>query len=673
MSFGFSVSDITSLVQLTTRTYQGWKRACGEYADITHDLSSLNIILSRVAFEVKSPTSLLLHHDHDLSRLREIATNCRGVVDQLATIVSKYDGIVLSRRNNWERIRFGQKNLDGIRDKLTLQITALGTYLDILGVSAIGRMDNKLDGLTEMRNVIDGLAAEIRAGRREGSVMTTYEDDEKEVWRQFRREMISEGFSSENFKKVRSHIRKYVKRMTEAGLLDEDVPKESEDDDRGPEDLTVTGLQEELPANFHQETELPNVYLQPTVATDHSDIGLSDPHNGANIGTQNFRGNDKQYHDLRGSRQTSENMEEIKGSKYEAYSPPEEPNSLSHSSRIWLSDQKYRALKYAHDDRYSNISHSGAHPGSPSNKWSPMRAAGLNPSDTAAYNKMVYTDQIDDVLSPKFASMRLHYLVSMAEQSRWYPETPHHERDDLPPSKPRTSFRSDGPSIISHDPDNHPRNAVPLSLRQSQEKASRLREQETTRQEGRAVGQSYSSDKTHNNEAPVQRKSKKTAKTPATISNTGRPMRASTRSRFGKSIRRAKVLPKLPEDGEYESDLDSGVVHMTIPSPSSSPPPSPRTPGFVGDQSFEKWDSDYKKTFILRQDRDPDGRRYSTDRFVYGPLPDSVMPRLIRLKLAETGDRRFLRHLDHYKHIRYKDMEFPTQRTYLFSGDATPS
>lgn len=34
-------------------------------------------------------------------------------------------------------------------------------------------------------------------GQRAASLMTTYEDDDKEVWKSFRRELVAEGFSSD--------------------------------------------------------------------------------------------------------------------------------------------------------------------------------------------------------------------------------------------------------------------------------------------------------------------------------------------------------------------------------------------------------------------------------------------------------------------------------------------
>ena len=310
MSFGFSVSDITTLVLLTTRAYEGWKGACGEYTDITHDLNSLKIILSLVAVEVATPTSLLLHHDPNLNQIRALASNCKQVVSQLQAVISKYEGIVISRRLNWDRIKLGQKNLDGLRNKLTLQITALGTYSNILGLGALGRMETSHQELSAMKKVIDGVALEIRAGRRDSSVMTTYENDEKEVWRQFRRELIAEGFSSETLKKSKGHLRKYVRKIAEAGLLDEEVSEELEDALEKSDNVSEKSenLSKELPSvseepeNATEQLEnlssknnkegcsgtegcyaanVPEIrcsrtHLQPTVETDHSDTEQGD-------------------------------------------------------------------------------------------------------------------------------------------------------------------------------------------------------------------------------------------------------------------------------------------------------------------------------------------------------------------------------------------------------------
>ena len=226
MSFGFSISDITQVIQLTTRTYRGWKNACGEYNRITRDLETLESILSRLAIEVRQPTSLLLHHDHDLGSLQKITFDCDEIVTELEELVTKYKSLGTNYRRNWDRLMLGNTDVNRLREKLQRQISLLDSYLNVLGISSQGRVEANIQ---DMKKTMDHLAAELRTGRYEGSVMTTYENDEKEVWRLFRRELISAGFRSDKTHRAKHQLRTYLRRMNDAGLLDEDAPEEIED------------------------------------------------------------------------------------------------------------------------------------------------------------------------------------------------------------------------------------------------------------------------------------------------------------------------------------------------------------------------------------------------------------------------------------------------------------
>lgn len=227
MSFGFSISDLITLIQLTTQTYRNWKDACGEFAEITGQLDSLAIILRRIEAETKVP---LARGTSDSVDVAQILKNLNSVVAQLKNVVKKHKSLGKSRSRNWDRLRLANNNLGDLRSKLTVHTSALATYLDTVGISALGRVESKVDELPEMRSVIDDLAKEIRAGRHEGSVMTTYSDDEKEVWRQFRRELVGEGFSSHSIRKFKTPLKEYLRRLDEDGLLGEEEPGDSADD-----------------------------------------------------------------------------------------------------------------------------------------------------------------------------------------------------------------------------------------------------------------------------------------------------------------------------------------------------------------------------------------------------------------------------------------------------------
>lgn len=184
MSVGFSPSDIVTLVKLATKTYQGWKNACREYADITSMLDGLFVLLGRTRDQADTPGSVLWKVSNR-EELRDVLRGCRKLLIELHDVVVKYEGLLSSRKRNWDRLRFGVKNLGELRAKLTQHTATITAYLETVGLGSLTRIEDRLDSISaDIQSSIDGLAAQIRAGRREGSVMTTYDDDEREVWRQ---------------------------------------------------------------------------------------------------------------------------------------------------------------------------------------------------------------------------------------------------------------------------------------------------------------------------------------------------------------------------------------------------------------------------------------------------------------------------------------------------------
>ncbi|KJX95566.1 hypothetical protein TI39_contig4104g00007 [Zymoseptoria brevis] len=233
MSFGFSPSDIVTLVNLAHKTYRGWKTACGDYADITSSLDGLLVLLERVENEAEQPHTALIRSRKDRDDVRDIISACTATIQELSSIISRYRSLGLgkSREKNWEKICFGSKNLDSLKAKLIQHQSALSAYLSAVGLSSITRIEQDLHALPDkIQKTVDGLAAEIRAGRREGSVMTTYDDDEKDVWRQFRRELIGDGMRSSFVHRYKPQIRRYLRDLADDGLLEE-AELTSEDQD----------------------------------------------------------------------------------------------------------------------------------------------------------------------------------------------------------------------------------------------------------------------------------------------------------------------------------------------------------------------------------------------------------------------------------------------------------
>ena len=227
MSFGFSPSDIVALVNITSKAYNGWRSACGEYSEITGSLDSLLIVLERIRTEALKPGSVLLRTSKDKQDLKDILYSTEPTVRDLHAVVLRHRSLGSSRQKNWDKLRFGVKNLEPLRTKLTQHVATIIAYLDTVGLGALGRIERDLNAIPErMQKTIDSLVEEIRAGRREGTVMTAYSDDDTEIWKQFRRELIGDGMKSDVVYKYKPLIRKYLQELAERGDLEELPPEE---------------------------------------------------------------------------------------------------------------------------------------------------------------------------------------------------------------------------------------------------------------------------------------------------------------------------------------------------------------------------------------------------------------------------------------------------------------
>jgi hypothetical protein len=151
-----------------------------------------------------------LNRDRSLwgRQLAPIIGDCDFTLKQLDGLLQKYGrlsnggGSPSSPRVLWDKVRFGSNEMDTlgtIRVKLISHKSSLTLFLDTIQLHQSGKMATTLDNhggqLDVILDKVDLIAA--RMGQKSASVLTTYDDDDKEVWKQFRRELVAEGFSSD--------------------------------------------------------------------------------------------------------------------------------------------------------------------------------------------------------------------------------------------------------------------------------------------------------------------------------------------------------------------------------------------------------------------------------------------------------------------------------------------
>jgi hypothetical protein len=233
MSFGYGISDFLALSKLAWDVVQNSSKACGAHAELTREAKSLHIVLQRVELEVEKPESLLNRKDDNRrEELVTLCSDCNGVLRVLQKLLEKYNTLPdgeRSRKKLWQKIRFGNgemQDLNEIRLKIATSTQALNLFLNMLSIGSQGKVEQYMDTqgpeLKDIKTSVNWIAAMLQAKTPgEGSILTSYTDDDKAFWKDFRRELVKEGFPSSVISKHRGVIMEYVMELGSRGAMDE--------------------------------------------------------------------------------------------------------------------------------------------------------------------------------------------------------------------------------------------------------------------------------------------------------------------------------------------------------------------------------------------------------------------------------------------------------------------
>jgi hypothetical protein len=228
MSFGVSIGDGLLISQLAWRTYQGAKEACGEHDELTREVLSLHKVLQRILDDVSNPASPINRADDGRRKeLEEHVASCEPVLKVMNSILVKFNALGDNKRSGrklWQQVKFANgetKDLADIRTKLSVHTSAILMCLNLCSLGSLGRVETQLEQLPGIRESINWIAANMTAGNKDGTVWTTHAEDDKDFWRQLRRELVKEGFPSSSLHKHKRLIKAYVKELGNRGVLDQ--------------------------------------------------------------------------------------------------------------------------------------------------------------------------------------------------------------------------------------------------------------------------------------------------------------------------------------------------------------------------------------------------------------------------------------------------------------------
>jgi hypothetical protein len=193
-----SPPDITILVTLCNSLYRKCRSFDGEeYSEVSHEVRSLHKVLRHLSYEVEAPDSSFNAYNSVWGRkLTLITASCDLTLRELDDLISKHAGTPQAANGRvWDEHDMDQ--LGQIRVKLISHKKGLTAFLDELQLqqdedSGVVLPDNRDGHLDIILDKVDNIAEKMT---REGGI--GFEDDGKEVWKVFKRELVTEGFSSE--------------------------------------------------------------------------------------------------------------------------------------------------------------------------------------------------------------------------------------------------------------------------------------------------------------------------------------------------------------------------------------------------------------------------------------------------------------------------------------------
>ncbi|KFY71421.1 hypothetical protein V499_08373 [Pseudogymnoascus sp. VKM F-103] len=224
MIFGSNPADIIIVLESARRLYQQCKNASDAYFEIGREIRALHTVLRHLKYEVQAPESILNRDRALYARdLAPLIADCRYTLDDLEELIRKYGGHRSNESSSSKQLRNLIKSSSVKMDRLGSVEMAL---LDTIQLSESSRLAATLDNHGGQLDIILDKVGNIAARMGQRASLITYDDDDKEDWKIFRRELVAEGFSSDVLTRHKDVLRAYVREIDQNGLL-KDVPAQA--------------------------------------------------------------------------------------------------------------------------------------------------------------------------------------------------------------------------------------------------------------------------------------------------------------------------------------------------------------------------------------------------------------------------------------------------------------
>ena len=251
---------------------QNARRACGEHDELTQEVSGLHAVIRRLEQEIRRPSCPINRTSETyVEELGNLVNGCEKNLNILDQVLTKYNALSEQERSGrrlWQKIRFGNgtmADLVDLRARLTYYTSAMSLFLNMVSMGTMGRVEQQLNDaggdLKEIKIAVNEITAKMmsKSKLQEGTILTAYGDDDTAVWKEFRRELVQDGFSSSIIREHKKLIKDYIEELGSRGVLDEVGPKADAEEQYRNGDLVI----EDAMIPGKETKDYPNASLKP--------------------------------------------------------------------------------------------------------------------------------------------------------------------------------------------------------------------------------------------------------------------------------------------------------------------------------------------------------------------------------------------------------------------------
>ena len=119
------MGDFAALGQIAWKIYKACKDAPESFKNVSQEVLSLHAVRK----EVEETYSDAILSAAQQSRLEIVGDGCRAVLEDLQSIIDKYNSLGTKTKRTWDRLRWGSKDIAELRSRLISNTVMLTTFV----------------------------------------------------------------------------------------------------------------------------------------------------------------------------------------------------------------------------------------------------------------------------------------------------------------------------------------------------------------------------------------------------------------------------------------------------------------------------------------------------------------------------------------------------------------